>query len=126
MAEAAAYAARRAAALAASGAGAGFFAPDARATLTFIITLSVGVAVGGLFAWHVYLVSSNQTSIEFMGNRAAAAAGRNGLRGAVFRNKFDLGARRNWESVFGPGPWYGWLLPRYRLPPGDGHTFDTL
>lgn len=110
----------------AAASSSGFFAAESRMTLTFIICLSVGIAVAGLLAWHLYLVSSNQTSIEYMGNRTAAAAGRNGLRGSVFRNKYDLGLRRNWESVFGAGPWYTWLLPRYRLPPGDGVTFDTL
>lgn len=111
---------------AAAASSSGFFTTDSRMQLTFIICLSVGIAVGGLMSWHLYLVSTNQTSIEFMANRSAAAAGRNGLRASVFRNRFDLGWRRNWESVFGPGPVYMWLLPRYRLPPGDGVSFDTL
>jgi len=94
---------------------------EARLTLCFIICIAVGFAVSALFAWHVYLVSSNQTSIEYLGNRVSAS--RMQHRGLVFRNPYDLGWKRNWEAVFGSGPWYTWLLPKYALPPGDGRTF---
>jgi hypothetical protein len=94
---------------------------EARLTLCFIICIAVGFAVSALFAWHVYLVSSNQTSIEYLGNRVSAS--RMQHRGLVFRNPYDLGWKRNWEAVFGTGPWYTWLLPKYSLPPGDGRTF---
>ena len=35
----------------------------------FTISLAVGIAVGFLLAWHVYLVLSAQTTIEFYQNR---------------------------------------------------------
>ena len=97
------------------------FAAEARLTLCFAICAAVGIAVSGLFGWHVYLVSSNQTSIEYLTNSAAASRSKH--RGGLYRNPYDLGWRRNWETVFGPGPAYRWLLPRLQLPPGDGKIF---
>jgi hypothetical protein len=36
---------------------------------TFIITLSVTFAVGLMLAWHLFLVFTNQTTIEFYFNQ---------------------------------------------------------
>jgi DHHC palmitoyltransferase len=98
---------------------------QARLTLCFVICVAVGMAVAGLFAWHIYLVSSNQTSIEYLGNRTAH--NRMKLRGKVFRNPYDLGWRRNWQTVFGTDRPILLMLavPTYRLPPGDGVTFQS-
>lgn len=99
---------------------------QARLTLCFVICLAVGLAVAGLFSWHIYLVSSNQTSIEYIGNRSIS--NRMKLRGKVFRNQFDLGWRRNWQTVFGsdkPSVLQMLIVPTYRLPPGDGVSFPS-
>lgn len=100
------------------------FAPEARLTLVFAICAAVGIAVAGLLGWHIYLIGSNQTSIEYLTNSVAASRSKH--RGAIYRNPYDLGWRRNWESVFGAGPAYLWLLPRLRLPPGNGSLFPKF
>lgn len=92
----------------------------------FVISASVGVAISILLAWHVYLVLSAQTTIEFYYNRSKAARMRK-LHGQVWVNEHDLGRTRNWEAVFGKGRyWFSWLLPSRRKPPGDGIHFPTL
>ncbi|CAM9662312.1 unnamed protein product, partial [Phaeothamnion confervicola] len=82
---------------------------------TFVLTLSVGVAVSILFFWHLYLISSAQTTIEFYQNQSRRSRAHH--RGEVFTNPFDQGWRRNWEQVFGPGPFLAGLLPSRRKPP---------
>lgn len=94
------------------------FSPPARLALSFILCVAIGLAVSALLGWHVYLVLSNQTSIEYLGNRSAAS--RMQLRGQMHRNPHDRGALRNLQSVFGHEPWPTWLLPRLKLSPGDG------
>jgi palmitoyltransferase len=89
--------------------------PHSRVMLSVILCAAIGAAVAALLAWHVYLVSTNQSSIEFLGNRAHAS--RLQLRGQVRRNPHDRGCARNWRAVFGDGHPALWLLPRLRLPP---------
>ena len=69
-----------------------------------------------LFGWHVYLLLTAQTTIEFYGNytlglRAAA-------RGHQYRNPYSRGAAANWAQLFGPGNRVLALLPSSRPPPG--------
>lgn len=72
-----------------------------------------------------------QTTIEYYANRAAAAERVSSVRGSLWRNPYDLGARRNWDAVFGPivgTDWMRplvWLLPRLRPPLGNGVDFAT-
>ena len=84
-----------------------------------MITVSVGLAVLALLLWHVYLVLSAQTTIEYYANRMKANRMR--AKGQIWRNPFDQGWRRNWENVFGEGSLYfGWMLPTTTLAAGDG------
>jgi len=93
-------------------------------TFGFIITLSVGIAVGMLLAFHTYLILSAQTTIEFYYNKFSSKARK--YKGEVFLNEFDLGRRKNWHSVFGSGKyWFSWLLPSFSSPPGDGFEYPT-
>ena len=105
----------------ARGGSGGLFTPHSRIMLSFILCLAIGLAMSALFAWHVYLVSTNQSSIEFLGNRAHAS--RLQLRGTVRRNVHDRGCLRNWQAVFGDDAFafggINWLLPRMRLSPGS-------
>jgi hypothetical protein len=49
------------------------------------------------------------------------------LNGRVLQNEFDLGRRRNWESVFGRSKyWFGWMMPSLRKPATDGTVFPTI
>lgn len=93
-------------------------------TFAFIITVSVGVAVGLLLAFHTYLILSAQTTIEFYFNKFSGKARRH--RGEVFLNEFDLGRRKNWHAVFGAGKYgFSWMLPSWAPPPGDGFEYPT-
>lgn len=90
----------------------------------FIITLSVGIAVGLLLAFHTYLILSAQTTIEFYYNKFSSKARK--YRGEVFLNEFDLGRRKNWHAVFGNGRYsFSWMLPNLAPPPGDGFEYPT-
>jgi len=67
-------------------------------------------AVGGLFALHLYLLLSNQTTIEMYFNRTKSREAKK--RGMSYTNPYDLGAKRNFEAVFGPcRHWYSFMLP---------------
>lgn len=83
---------------------------------TFVLALSVGIALSGLLGWHVFLISSGQTTIEFYINRACREKARQ--RGVLYTNPHNLGCIRNWQQVFGfTLPWYRTFLPSTRLPP---------
>ena len=70
---------------------AGFFSKRSATTYTFILALSIGIAVGLLFFWHLYLVLSAQTTIEFYGNQTKAYRARYVLRGCDSSLVFFLG-----------------------------------
>lgn len=92
-------------------------------TLSFMLCVAVGIALLGLGGFHMYLVSTGQTTIEFH---------------ARWRRKgspYSRGTRlANWQQVYGTSPratqWWGdaspmarWmnvlvciLVPRYELP----------
>jgi uncharacterized membrane protein YgcG len=96
----------------------------------FVLAFSVGAALTGLLGWHVFLISTGQTTIEFYINRARRERAR--MRGVLYANPYDLGScKRNWGQVFGQGlPWYRAVLPSTRPPPrqrrrrGRGGSFD--
>ena len=58
-------------------------------TFAFVLTTAISVAVGGLLAFHTYLILSAQTTIESYGNGVKARNLR--LRGEVWRNPYSLG-----------------------------------
>lgn len=82
--------------------------------ISTVMCFSAFVATGLFFSWNLYLVMTNQTTIEFYGNKFSAAGRRRG-------NPYDLGYRRNLEEVFGVHltPWR-FLFPNRVLPAGDG------
>lgn len=93
-------------------------------TFTFMITLSVGIAITLLLSFHLYLTLSAQTTIEFYGNRVKSFRARR--RGEVWHNPYDLGMRKNWEQVFGKMHPLLSILPARRQPgwppyPGENH-----
>ena len=95
----------------------GKWSPEVATLYTFVLALSVGIAVGLLFFWHVYLVLTAQTTIEFYGNQTRAYRAR--LRGLSYRNPYDMGsARGNWEAAFGrfSNPFFS-IFPSSREPP---------
>jgi palmitoyltransferase len=104
----------------------GLTAPQrTRIGLAFAICLSIGIAVGVLLAWHLYLILSAQTSIEFSANKSERNKWKH--RGRVFRNPYDLGPAANWALVFGTASPVWWLLPRLKDNGcGDGWSFATV
>ena len=72
--------------------------------------------IAGCFAaWHVFLVVTAQTSIEYYGNRVKRAWTQG--RARPYRNAYSLGARLNWAHTCGDGRAVGCLsLVRSLLP----------
>lgn len=83
---------------------------------TFVLSLSVGLALSGLLGWHLFLISTGQTTIEFYINKARRERAR--LRGGSYTNPYDMGFRKNWQQVLGTelSLWRA-VLPSSRLPP---------
>lgn len=84
----------------------------------FMICVAVGLSVTILFCFHLYLICTAQTTIEFHGNNMKKA--RSKEIGERFSNTYDLGLKRNIEQVW--GRFKGWhtfmivLLPSLREP----------
>ncbi|KAJ0966601.1 hypothetical protein J5N97_023518 [Dioscorea zingiberensis] len=80
----------------------------------FIAILSL--TMSSFFAWNVYLLAHNMTTIEFRaGERARWLANR---RGQHHRHPFDLGIIQNFVSVFGPN------MCQWLCPTSIGHLQD--
>mmetsp|Transcript_11287 Transcript_11287/g.23102 ORF Transcript_11287/g.23102 Transcript_11287/m.23102 type:complete len:542 (-) Transcript_11287:480-2105(-) len=82
--------------------------------LAFMLCAAVGLAIMILGGFHVYLVLTAQTTIEFHGNwskhRKAKKANKK------YRNPYDEGWRKNWKRVYGDRPMLLALLPSFREP----------
>eukprot|EP01029_Cantina_marsupialis_P008464 TRINITY_DN2004_c0_g1_i1.p1 TRINITY_DN2004_c0_g1~~TRINITY_DN2004_c0_g1_i1.p1 ORF type:complete len:315 (+),score=71.22 TRINITY_DN2004_c0_g1_i1:153-1097(+) len=88
------------------------------------LCVMIGFAASVYFFWHSFLISTNQTSVEFMKNirtsivcKAKKRENKNGVFGPYHINVLD-----NWKSVFGDNIWQ-WFIPSSRLPPGTGIVF---
>mmetsp|Transcript_18321 Transcript_18321/g.20366 ORF Transcript_18321/g.20366 Transcript_18321/m.20366 type:complete len:291 (+) Transcript_18321:79-951(+) len=88
----------------------------------FIISAAVFVALAVLFAWQIYLVFTNQTSIEVAINHESVS---------VYNNPYDLGYARNFREFMGTEKgsfWFSWLLPAIiggTTTEGDGTSYPT-
>jgi len=93
---------------------------------SFLICCSIFCALCLLGGFHVYLVFSNQTTIEFQTNFAKRMESRR--NGEYFRNPYDLGRTRNFQQVFGPNALFRlrWMFPGARPAQGDGLQFPSL
>eukprot|EP00928_Gymnodinium_smaydae_P020821 TRINITY_DN18051_c0_g1_i1.p1 TRINITY_DN18051_c0_g1~~TRINITY_DN18051_c0_g1_i1.p1 ORF type:complete len:370 (-),score=18.59 TRINITY_DN18051_c0_g1_i1:189-1190(-) len=94
---------------------------------SFMICCSILVALSILGGFHIYLVLTNQTTIEFQTNLVRRRESRK--TGELYRNPYDLGRSRNFQQVFGPNSFcqFRWLLPYLSTPPtGDGLWFPSL
>jgi len=82
-----------------------------------VLCFSAFVATGLFFSWNLYLVLTNQTTIEFYGNKFSQQGRRRG-------NPYDLGYRRNLEEVFGTNfSMWSILIPNRTKPAGDGVVY---
>jgi hypothetical protein len=89
-------------------------------SLTFMLCLAIGIAVAILGGFHLYLVLTGQTTIEFHGNwvNRRRAANSKGSKKIIWKNPYDLGWKRNWQQVFGAqNPvWKAIVMPSRREP----------
>jgi palmitoyltransferase len=84
-------------------------------SFSFILCMSVGIAVLMLGGMHLYLLLTGQTTIELHGNCANRRRARR-LR-QKFQNPYDLGLKRNFQQVYGTGnPLWAVLIPSRRQP----------
>ena len=89
--------------------------------LALLLTGTILFAVGGMLAWHTYLVLTAQGTIDFQKNRDSAAKAAH--YGYTWRNVHDLGPARNWQERFDVRGrlWaVAWLLPRLARHRGSG------
>jgi len=96
-------------------------------SLCWIIATCILFALMLLGGFHVYLVLTNQTTIEFHSNLSRRDQTRR--RGEYFRNPFDLGRARNFKQVFGPSDFcsFLWAFSFLAQPPvGDGISYPSL
>jgi hypothetical protein len=93
--------------------------PRTRLGLSFALPVALTVAVGGLLAWHIKLLGTNQTSIEWHQNLATRSRLR--VAGRLWRNAYDLGSwSANLEAVFGTRSLLRALLLPYPHLTGTG------
>ncbi|XP_024534034.1 probable protein S-acyltransferase 15 isoform X2 [Selaginella moellendorffii] len=94
---------------------------------TFVLSFGIFGALSCLFGWHIFLVVTAQTTIDFYGNRQRKLEAKS--RGKAWVNVFDLGAAHNFRNVFYSGGRHLWwtvmLLPSRARPVGDGISFRT-
>lgn len=105
----------------------------AHVLFTFVLSLAVFFSIMGLFWFHVYLVLSAQTSIDFAAYRrrrrqARIEARQKGEKTVMppSTNNYDLGKIRNLRNIFDRGGAFWWLvmfLPHTFPPKGDGMHF---
>lgn len=95
-------------------------------SLCWIIATCILFALFLLGGFHVYLVLTNQTTIEFHTNLSSKDKARK--RGEFYRNPYDLGRVKNFKQVFGPSDLcsFRWALSCLAQPPnGDGMSYPS-
>eukprot|EP00803_Ostreobium_quekettii_P003864 evm.model.scf_167.4 EVM.evm.TU.scf_167.4 scf_167:43220-45726(-) len=88
---------------------------------TMVLAAAACIAVGGLFAWHCFLVLSGQGTIDFYDNCESFIAARR--QGKEYSNPYNMGPVRNWKATFdvdGRYWWILWMLPSLRRKKGLG------
>ncbi|KAL7576105.1 hypothetical protein ACA910_000884 [Epithemia clementina (nom. ined.)] len=80
-------------------------------SLAFMICAAIGFAILILGGFHVFLVLTAQTTIEFHGNWSKWRR-----QGNKFRNPYSEGYRKNWRRIYGDQPWFLAVLPSAREP----------
>lgn len=115
----------------------GFYTPDPilyatwSGWLTFVMVLSgsLGLTMTTFTGWHVYLVLTNQTTIEFQFNKMKSV--RSKVSGS--ENPYNIGIKNNIQQVYGlaapEDSIFSWikllLLPNLQKSPVDGVNYPT-
>lgn len=84
--------------------------------LSFIINTLIAVLMTCFLKFHLYLVSTNKTTIENLDKK-----------GQSFKSLYDIGVIINWQQVFGTNKWL-WPFPVFMgsgKPLGDGIYWET-
>ncbi|XP_031257374.1 probable protein S-acyltransferase 15 [Pistacia vera] len=87
-----------------------------------ILMVSLSLAFGTLFGWHVFLISKNMTTIE--SHEAEQAAWLARKSGQSYRHPFNVGVYRNITLILGPNM-LTWLYPLAVSHLKDGTSFPT-
>jgi len=83
--------------------------------ISTVMTFSAFIATGLFLIWNLFLLATNQSTIEFYGNHLSREKRR------YTSNPYNVGVFRNIEEVFGRGTtWWSWCLPSRAPPVGDG------
>jgi hypothetical protein len=90
-------------------------------TLSFMLCVAVGIALIGLGGFHMYLVSTGQTTIEFHARRRKGSPYSRGTRLANWQQVYGISSVC--QKWWGESPLASWcnvlyciLVPRYELP----------
>jgi palmitoyltransferase len=87
-----------------------------------VLALSIFCAMCLMWFWHIYLVCTAQTTIDYYTFKDLRREAKR--RGIVWRNPHHLGSvKANWQEVFdekGRNWWWMWAMPRLRPHRGSG------
>lgn len=95
-------------------------------SMCWIIATAILFALSILGGFHVYLLLTNQTTIEFHVNMSKKGEARR--RGEIYRNPYNLGRAENFKQVYGFNFCsFKWALSFLAHPPvGDGTSFPSM
>jgi len=85
--------------------------------ISAVLCFSSCIATFVFLLWNIYLLLSNQSTIEFYSNFFGSNKR---------RNPFNLGVSRNVREVFGARSLWTILLPSTQPPSGDGLIFEMV
>lgn len=98
-----------------------------KVSFSVLLSCVMGLSIFLMFAFHTYLVATNQTSIEFYDNLSYAKVAKS--QGRTFSNIFDMGLKNNFYEFLGV-PRGGWLfpslIPHVRPVLGNGYDFKVV
>ena len=101
-------------------------------TFELVLSGSIAITMSTFSAWHLYLVITNQTTIEFQFGRMRHVGG--AKPATPYVNQFDIDLKTNIQQVFGAvhnvESYLSWakqlLLPNTSRPPSDGVNYPTI
>lgn len=101
---------------------------DGRLFAIMIAGMAITVATGVLSCWHVYLVLTAQTTVEWLENFATRRAGAAPAAWGRWGGPFGKGGVANLREAFGEGPrllpwWVTLMLPLRRVAAWEGEVY---
>mmetsp|Transcript_1649 Transcript_1649/g.2489 ORF Transcript_1649/g.2489 Transcript_1649/m.2489 type:complete len:97 (-) Transcript_1649:76-366(-) len=76
-----------------------------------VFTFSTFIGASVLFSWHIFVASTNQTTLEYFINKMRRRDAKR--RGEVYVNKYDRGCRANLREMLclREGGWQALVVP---------------